>query len=321
MPEPTSPPSAAAAVRARRLALPARRRSSRRRSIVGPRNASATAIFFVSALGVIPTAALMGRATEELAARSGPGSAACSTSPSATRRADHRPVRARQGPAGGRQGVDHRLDPRQRPARAGRRDAGRRLIGPRRSRTSNRDGRERAVDDAAARRRRRWSCRRSSSWSRARACRPRRRAGGLRQQGRAPLAGGRGRADPHLRRRPVLLAATHARPVQPARGGASEDTLRLEHAECASLSSRSRARGRRDVRDPGRLDRGGLAGDRAVGVLHRRDRGGDRRQRRRALGRGPGRDKNKMDLAVNIAIGSSAQVALFVARCWCSSRS
>src|SRR3954452_9792095 len=34
---------------------------------------SPTAIFFTSALGVIPTAALMGRATEELAARSGPG--------------------------------------------------------------------------------------------------------------------------------------------------------------------------------------------------------------------------------------------------------
>jgi Ca2+:H+ antiporter len=36
-------------------------------------NAGATTIFFASALGVIPTAALMGRATEELAARSGPG--------------------------------------------------------------------------------------------------------------------------------------------------------------------------------------------------------------------------------------------------------
>jgi Ca2+:H+ antiporter len=36
-------------------------------------HASPTAIFFVSAGGVIPTAALMGRATEELAARSGPG--------------------------------------------------------------------------------------------------------------------------------------------------------------------------------------------------------------------------------------------------------
>jgi Ca2+:H+ antiporter len=36
-------------------------------------DASAAVIFFSSALGVIPTAALMGRATEELAARSGPG--------------------------------------------------------------------------------------------------------------------------------------------------------------------------------------------------------------------------------------------------------
>jgi Ca2+:H+ antiporter len=35
--------------------------------------ANETVIFFTSALGVIPTAALMGRATEELAARSGPG--------------------------------------------------------------------------------------------------------------------------------------------------------------------------------------------------------------------------------------------------------
>ncbi len=36
-------------------------------------HAEATLIFVTSALGVIPTAALMGRATEELAARSGPG--------------------------------------------------------------------------------------------------------------------------------------------------------------------------------------------------------------------------------------------------------
>jgi Ca2+:H+ antiporter len=35
--------------------------------------AAATVVFAVSALGIIPTAALMGRATEELAARSGPG--------------------------------------------------------------------------------------------------------------------------------------------------------------------------------------------------------------------------------------------------------
>jgi Ca2+:H+ antiporter len=36
-------------------------------------HASATVIFFTAALGIIPTAALMGQATEELAARSGPG--------------------------------------------------------------------------------------------------------------------------------------------------------------------------------------------------------------------------------------------------------
>jgi Ca2+:H+ antiporter len=36
-------------------------------------NASEELVFFTSALGIIPTAALMGRATEELASRSGPG--------------------------------------------------------------------------------------------------------------------------------------------------------------------------------------------------------------------------------------------------------
>ena len=36
-------------------------------------DADPTVVFFCSALGVVPTAALMGRATEELAARSGPG--------------------------------------------------------------------------------------------------------------------------------------------------------------------------------------------------------------------------------------------------------
>src|SRR3954463_169113 len=36
-------------------------------------HAGAVPVFFASALGVIPTAALMGRATEDLAARAGPG--------------------------------------------------------------------------------------------------------------------------------------------------------------------------------------------------------------------------------------------------------
>ena len=37
-------------------------------------HAAAGLVFFAAALGVIPTAALMGRATEEVAAQSGPGS-------------------------------------------------------------------------------------------------------------------------------------------------------------------------------------------------------------------------------------------------------
>jgi len=41
--------------------------------VVDLAGASAPLVFFASALGVIPTAALMGKATEELAARSGPG--------------------------------------------------------------------------------------------------------------------------------------------------------------------------------------------------------------------------------------------------------
>ena len=48
-------------------------RSSRSRSRSSSRTRGRRSIFFASALGVIPTAALMGRATEELAARSGPG--------------------------------------------------------------------------------------------------------------------------------------------------------------------------------------------------------------------------------------------------------
>ena len=70
---------------------------------------------------------------------------------------------------------------------------------------------------------------------------------------------------------------------------------------------------RRDVRGPGRLDLRGRRARRALGVLHRRDRRRHRRQRRRALVAVLVARKDKMDLAVNIAIGSSAQIALFVA--------
>ena len=89
-------------------------------------HADAGLIFFVAALGIIPTAALMGRRPRSWR-----------RSPARDRRpaqrhlrqragADHRPVRAQRGPAGGRQGLDRRLDHRQRPARARRLDAGRR---------------------------------------------------------------------------------------------------------------------------------------------------------------------------------------------------
>jgi uncharacterized membrane protein len=47
------------------------------------------------------------------------------------------------------------------------------------------------------------------------------------------------------------------------------------------------------VRGTGRLDQRGLAVGRPLRVLHRCDRRRDRRQRRRALGRGPGRDEGQ----------------------------
>src|SRR5262245_6915480 len=41
--------------------------------VLEPAHADAVLIFFVAAAGIVPTAALMGLATEELAAKSGPG--------------------------------------------------------------------------------------------------------------------------------------------------------------------------------------------------------------------------------------------------------
>ena len=89
--------------------------------------ASPTVIFFVAAIGIIPTAALMGRATEELAERSGPGiggllNVTFGNAPELIIAL----FALNAGPAGGRQGVDHRLDPRQRPARPRRGDGRRR---------------------------------------------------------------------------------------------------------------------------------------------------------------------------------------------------
>ena len=71
---------------------------------------------------------------------------------------------------------------------------------------------------------------------------------------------------------------------------------------------------RLDERDPGRRDRADLARARAERCLRGRVRGGDPRQRRRARHRGHGGAcSNRMDLSLSIAIGSSVQVALFVA--------
>ena len=73
-------------------------------------------------------------------------------------------------------------------------------------------------------------------------------------------------------------------------------------------------RRRPDVRDPRRLDRRDRRARRPQRVLHRRDHRRGRRQRRRALGgRLRRRRRTRWTSPSNIAIGSSAQVALFVA--------
>ena len=131
---------------------------------------------------------------------------------------------------------------------------------------------------------------------------------------RAPLARGRLRPDHLLRGRPALLAATHAATLQPARG-------RIAHRG----PGRAGARGARcsPWRSPGRWS--GVLSEILVGSIE---------ETSHAIGLseffigaivvaivGNAAEhwvavlvayKNKMSLAVNIAIGSSAQVALFV---------
>ena len=85
-------------------------------------------IFFSSALGVVPTAALMGRATEELAHRAGPGiggllNVTFGNAPELIIAL----FALEKGLQEVVQGIDHRLDPRQPAARHGRRDADRRV--------------------------------------------------------------------------------------------------------------------------------------------------------------------------------------------------
>ena len=160
-------------------------------------------------LGVIPTAALMGRATEEVAARSGPGDRRPAQRHLRQRsRADHRPVRARGGPARGGQGLDHRLDPGQHPAGDGRGDARRRAR--RRARQVQKFDRTAAnvqslmllLAAAAMVMPAIFELVEGKGL-------PRDRPGArrLRRHGRAPLAGGRARPDRHLRRRALSSAS------------------------------------------------------------------------------------------------------------------
>ena len=131
------------------LAVPARPVHPDRDRAGRDRARIAMLVFFASALGVVPTAALMGRATEELAHRSGPGiggllNVTFGNAPELIIAL----FALHEGPAGGRQGVDHRLDPRQPAAGDGRGDADRRLGA--RAPEVRRRGRQRAGDDAAA---------------------------------------------------------------------------------------------------------------------------------------------------------------------------
>ncbi len=68
-----------------------------------------------------------------------------------------------------------------------------------------------------------------------------------------------------------------------------EETIGLEHRPVGRDARDRRGGRRRHVGDPRRLDLRGLRGDRPLRVLHRRDRGRDRGQRGRALGGRAGR--------------------------------
>ena len=85
-------------------------RHPRAASCTGRRHCSSSA----SALAVIPAAGLLGQATEELAAHTGPRAGrAAERHPGQRRRADHHPVRHPRRAARPGEGVHHRLDHRQ----------------------------------------------------------------------------------------------------------------------------------------------------------------------------------------------------------------
>ena len=125
----------------------------------------------------------------------------------------------------------------------------------------------------------------------------------------------RDRAADHLRRRPVLLAARPTR-TSSTPTHAEDDHVGepLDRARRRDHARDRRRRGRRDVGDPRRLDR-----------RRRRSRSACRRSSSASSwsrssatppstgSRSTSPTRDKMDLSVNIAIGSSAQIALFVA--------
>ena len=125
------------------------------------------------------------------------------------------------------------------------------------------------------------------------------------------------RGDPALAPTPRACCSalsTHRDAVQPRAAERGARRRGVADQAVGHHARDRRRRRRRDVRDPRRLDHRGVREHRHQRVLRRRHRRRDRRQRGRALGgRSTSRRKDKMDLAVNIAIGSSAQIALFVA--------
>ena len=227
-------------------------------------------------------------------------------------RAGDRVLRAERRPAGGRQGVDHRLDPREHPARHGRRDVHRRpqarapVLRPHR--------RERAGADAAAGRR------------------GARAAGDLRAHRR------RARCRASARRRSTT-ATRSSRCRSSSRSSCSGRTrpgccsASRRTARCSTPSTRRRTTSARRGRSSARSSRWpspaslvGIMSEVLVGSIIEASEGigiseffvglivvaivGNAAEHWVAIYFAA---KDKMDLAVNIAIGSSAQIALFVA--------
>ncbi len=195
----------------------------------------------------------MGLATEELAAKSGPGiggllNVTFGNAPELIIAL----IRSQRRPAGGREGLDRRLDHRQHPARARRIDARRRAQA--RSPNLQQPGSKHPGDDALPRG---WRVDHAGDLRARRgpgSAEPNRRARQLRLDGGEALAGDGDRPHRHLRRRPVLLAAHSQGPVQPSVRGGARGGLRLERAALGHLSVHRRSGGGVDVRGPGRLD-------------------------------------------------------------------